>query len=477
GILLAVQANFSMQYFGGELPVSADYFGRFCDELELALSPGSPVDMVAIMSHGCSGDIWRRDYLDPQSEAARSVEEFASGLSEIAIEAYRTVEFQSDPALSMLESRIPMRYRVPDAQRLQWARKVVDEMESKLPTTQPEIYAREQIFLDAMQSTEIVTQAICIGDIGIVTTPTETYALTGLKMKLQSPLEKTMVIELANGGDGYIPPPEQHVLGGYNTWAARSAGLEITAEPKVIARNLLMLEEIAQLPRRQFQQTNGPTALSILELNPKAYWRMHDWSPMEAIDVSGNECHGRYESGVVFFLEGPDSNRFSDGKVNRCAHFAGGRMSARLDLRESYTIVLSCWNGMPLDSRNITGWMLSHDRDDVVTSAGLHLGLDRRGRLIVQVGEHILATGEIAVPRWTWNQVALVRKPAAIQVYLNGSLEVECAVPTTAIEHLQFPTWFFGGRSDNDSNWEGRLDEIAVFDRALDSQALGRLFR
>ena len=40
------------------------------------------------------------------------------------------------------------------------------------------------------------------------------------------------VIELANGGDGYIPPPEQHLLGGYNTWPARSAGLEVGAEPR-----------------------------------------------------------------------------------------------------------------------------------------------------------------------------------------------------------------------------------------------------
>ena len=42
-----------------------------------------------------------------------------------------------------------------------------------------------------------------------------------------------MVIELANGGDGYIPPPEMHAWGGYNTWAARSAGLEVMAEPKI----------------------------------------------------------------------------------------------------------------------------------------------------------------------------------------------------------------------------------------------------
>ena len=69
-------------------------------------------------------------------------------------------------------------------------------------------------------------------------------ALTGLKLKLQSPLQKTMVIELANGGDGYIPPPEQHLLGGYNTWPARSAGLEVQAEPRIRAKTLSLLRDV-----------------------------------------------------------------------------------------------------------------------------------------------------------------------------------------------------------------------------------------
>ena len=115
-------------------------------------------------------------------------------------------------------------YRVPDAQRLEWAKRIVEGYGDRLPETQLEVYAREQLILHERQYTEIVVQAIRIGDIGITTTPNETYALTGLKFKLQSPLTKTMVIELANGGDGYIPPPEQHHLGGYNTWPARSSG-------------------------------------------------------------------------------------------------------------------------------------------------------------------------------------------------------------------------------------------------------------
>src|SRR5690606_256405 len=126
------------------------------------------------------------------------------------------------------------------------------------------------------QSTEIVLQAIRIGDFAIATTPNETYALTGMKIKLQSPLPETMVIELANGGDGYIPPPEQHLLGGYNTWAARSAGLEVEAEPKIVAHALAMLEQISGKSRQAYRQTRGPVVDATLSLRPLAYWRLDE---------------------------------------------------------------------------------------------------------------------------------------------------------------------------------------------------------
>src|SRR5690606_2359840 len=114
--------------------------------------------------------------------------------------------------LAMAEARLDLRYRVPDRQRLEWAQRIVEAMGDRIPQDRVEVYAREQIILHERQATEVVVQAIRIGDIAIATTPTETYALSGLKIKLQSPIPQTMVIELANGGDGYIPPPEQHPL-------------------------------------------------------------------------------------------------------------------------------------------------------------------------------------------------------------------------------------------------------------------------
>ena len=61
----------------------------------------------------------------------------------------------------------------------------------------------------------------------------------------QSPLRPTFNVELANGSEGYIPPAEQHPLGGYTTWPARTAGLEVGAEAAITEAVLTLLERVA----------------------------------------------------------------------------------------------------------------------------------------------------------------------------------------------------------------------------------------
>jgi hypothetical protein len=55
----------------------------------------------------------------------------------------------------------------------------------------------------------------------------------------------TMNVSLANGCEGYIAPPEQHKLGGYTTWRARTSCLEELAEPKIKATAVGLLVEVA----------------------------------------------------------------------------------------------------------------------------------------------------------------------------------------------------------------------------------------
>lgn len=476
---LAVLANFSMHYFSDQ-PLSADYFGLFSEGLKQRIAAENDREkppFVGILSHGCSGDIWRRDYaLPPEERPNPSIQSYTEDLLNVAVAALKTIKYDEHADIAMAEKRLRLQYRVPDKQRLAWARSIVAEMGDRLPKSTEEVYAREQVILHELQSTEVVVQALRIGEIGIATTPTETYALTGLKLKLQSPLQHTMVIELANGGDGYIPPPEQHHLGGYNTWAARSAGLEVQAEPKITAAALHLLEQVAGRRRRVYQPSRGPASNAVIAADPAAYWRLDEFAGTRARDATKHARDATFETGVAFFLPGPESGFCQANEVNRAVHFAGGRLVTRIpEIRDTYTVSLWFWNGMPHEGRATTGWMFSHDDNHSIGPEGIHLGLGgtatRPGRLLLQTGagegSEGITLGTTEIRRWTWNHVVLVRTPDKIRVYLNKEKKPEIQVDWKPSQVAVGDELFFAGRSDRDSGWEGRLDEIAVFAREL----------
>ena len=98
----------------------------------------------------------------------------------------------------MAEAKLTLRRRVADAARLAWARKIVADMGDRIPN-RLQVYAREQLFLAAEPERELKLQAVRIGGLGIAAIPNEVYAITGLKLKAQSPLRPTFNIGLANG--------------------------------------------------------------------------------------------------------------------------------------------------------------------------------------------------------------------------------------------------------------------------------------
>lgn len=476
---IAVLANLSMHYFSGVEAISPDYFGAYCDRLQKRLADkhrqasgnDSETPIVGIMSHGCSGDIWRMDYTKqtPSEFESITIDKYTEGLLDLTMQAYEQVKFSETPTLRVAEQRLPLKYRTPNVQLLEWSRRIVEAMGDRLPKTVEEVYAREQLYLHEAQSTEVVVQALSLGDIAIATTPTETYALTGMKIKLQSPLAHTMVFDLAGGGDGYIPPPEQHRLGGYNTWPARSAGLEVDAEPKIVESALSLLEMASGLPRKVHEQTSGPECDRINASDPLGYWRLDDFSGPRAKDSSRHHRDAIYEPGVVFFLEGARSDLHNlGGQLNRASHFVGGRLRANVGtLPDQYTVSLWIWNGIPIDAREVTGWFYSRGRDFGRAKGTELLGvggtLGHAGKLVLQIGDGPLHGGTTSIERWRWHHVRMVRTGDNVQVFLDDRAEPEISVTLSESVPHGVNELFFGGSSEGQFNWEGRLDEIAVF--------------
>ncbi len=439
---LALLANYSMHYFSAPF-VSADYFGLFSSLL-------APNAGVVMMSQGTSGDQMWRDYGGPKPTT--TLEAYAGAVAGRALEAYRAIAYRTDVTLAMAEARLTLRRRVPDTDRLAWARSLLAGLNGGLPRSQPEVYAREQVFLAAEPARELKLQALRIGDVAITAIPNEVFALTGLKLKALSPLAATFNISLANGSEGYIPPPEQHLLGGYTTWPARTAALETQAEPRIVETLVGLLETVSGARRRPVpDDPPGSYRAAVLHDRPAAYWPFSEWSGDRARDMAPGGRHAaQYEGGVAFYLP---------GRIHRAVHLAGGRVTSRIDtLRADYTAEFWFWNGLPNDARPVTATLFQRGEDSLtIGGAAASPGKLRFANL----------TGTTTVSTGTWRHVAIVRSGPRVTVYLDGQAELTGA----------------GGPAPRDTAvilgaaLEGRIDDAAVYGRALKAADIARHYR
>jgi hypothetical protein len=254
GSPLAVLANFSVHYCGGYRSgwVSADYFGAFAARLEEQLgTPAGRPAPVAMMSNGTSGDTSSIGQLGKRYAPFEHLEAAGRQLADATWELIRPLEHQVPDGLAARYSELELGVRRPSAERLAWARTTLAEPSSaELPHRWSRIYAREALALSEYpEQYRLPLQAFRIGDVGIAAIPCEVFAETGLVIKRDSPLPKTFTVELANGYGGYLPTAEQHRLGGYETWPARSSHLEVDAEGKIRAEILRLLQATCDQPK------------------------------------------------------------------------------------------------------------------------------------------------------------------------------------------------------------------------------------
>ena len=255
---LGLLANYALHYVGGvsKRSASSDYFGEFARLMPSRLR-ASP-DFVAMMSNGASGDINNIPFLvnRPPREPFEQIGIVASKAADAAYFAYRKIDsHDNDVTLDMIERKVDLRYRRPSEDDVTAARKVLaltdPEAIARLPKN-AESYARKTVQAHEREEDFLTVsiQAIRIGELAIVGIPFETLVEIGLEIKDQSPFPKTMIIGLANGRHGYLPSPEQHRLGGYETWL----GTNIVQEDASVILTRCLLEMLNEL---QVSVTDG----------------------------------------------------------------------------------------------------------------------------------------------------------------------------------------------------------------------------
>lgn len=481
---LAVLANYAMHYYGSPL-VSGDFCGRFASQFAPLIDASEQQGFVGLMSQGTSGDSMWPDYSRPAANT--NLDEYTASVAATAAAAWKRIQWQQSVPLAMAESLLTLKRRTPDADRLKKSQELATQIGDRLPKGWSEVYAFEQMYLSETPRVELKLQALRIGDLAITAIPDEVFGITGIKLKLQSPLPLTMNIELANGAEGYIPPPEQHVLGGYTTWPARTAALEVTAEPQIVETLLKLLEQISEHPRRALADAPHEHARRLLEAKPVALWRLGEiiaqptqlgarsgWLAADSLD----RHHAIYEPGVAFFLPGPRGTGLQqEPRGNRAAQFAGGRVVANVPhLPDSWSFECWVWNGFPNSDRAVTGYFFSRGPEGDPNVPGDHLGIGgnfqnqgHNGQLIVFNGnqQNQLLAGTTVLPPRTWHHVVFVRSNSRVTVYLDGRTQPEIDGELPATFAQTDTTLFLGGRSDGLYGLEGRLDEAALYDRAL----------
>ena len=246
---LALLANYSLHYVGDVPPgtVSADYFGEFARQIENRLAADGV--FVAMLTNGTSGDVNNINFREPRKSVPifERIRTVASRVADAAQAACRQMTYHEHVPLAMVERQISLEIRKASADELAQAKAVLAEKDDQKLPRLARYYAESALAIDEFPDTvNVKLQAIRVGDLGIVSVPCEVFAEIGLELKRRSPLRPTFTIDLANGYNGYLPSPEQHALGGYETWRATSSYLEVQASRKMTEALLEMLAEVAK---------------------------------------------------------------------------------------------------------------------------------------------------------------------------------------------------------------------------------------
>lgn len=247
----AVLANYGLHYVGGISAgqLSADYFGEFARQVASRLEASE--SFVGLMSNGASGDVNNYQFLKPRprSDPFERITDVASLVAGRVVKAEAKVKFSNAVRLNMTEREVKLGIRQPDAAELERAQAMLKAAANPQRLTMDEVYAQETVHLSKAEPTvRVKLQAISMGDLAIVAVPCEVFAEVGLEIRDKSPFSTTFVIGLANGYNGYLPSPNQHALGGYETWRSGWSYLETEASTKIVTSLLEQLRSPAHRP-------------------------------------------------------------------------------------------------------------------------------------------------------------------------------------------------------------------------------------
>ena len=251
GKLISIFSAYSLHYVGGvgSGHISADYYGMYCEALKkLQHAEDNDPPFVAMMANGTSGDVNNNNFRTPRpaKPAYGQMRYVAEDVAKKVNDALAGVTWKDHAELDARYRESQLSWRTIDPELLAWAKeKQTTATGSPTKADLPVIYAgRVERLSQAVNPALVPLQVFRIGDIGIGTSPCETFAETGIEFKKRSPFAHSFMVELNHAYLGYLPTPRHFALGGYETWAGTNS-LEPQASVKMLDALLEMAGELA----------------------------------------------------------------------------------------------------------------------------------------------------------------------------------------------------------------------------------------
>ncbi len=255
---IALLASYGLHYVGG-VPantISADYFAIFADRVGELLGADRHQDppFVGIMANGTSGDVnnlarYSEEELKKRGPQPKKryqpfekAREVAYLCAERVMQVHKSLKWHDHVQLSSIQRTLTFERRYPTKEEISWAEAVKAKKIKPMSTSRYSTYRTVLAYAspDMPPTIDVVVQTHRIGDLAVAAMPFEVFAEIGLELKQRSPIQPLMNISIANGSHGYLPTPEQHRLGGYETWIGVNK-VQLDASEKMVDALIEML--------------------------------------------------------------------------------------------------------------------------------------------------------------------------------------------------------------------------------------------
>ncbi len=247
---LSLFSAYSLHYVGGvpAADISADYFGVFNQRMrELLGAERQEPAFVSLLANGTSGNINNIDFRAkrPAKKPYEHMRAVAHEIADAVFAAYQKLEYRDWVPLDARTTELSLATRRPPPELVARSRELLSKPAQTPPWHGNErIYANRVLQLaDGPARIEAPLQAFRLGELAIYTLPAETFVETGLELKARSPFKPAFAVSIANGSFGYMPTPEHHALGGYETWFGTNR-LEVEASTKMVDALLKLAAEM-----------------------------------------------------------------------------------------------------------------------------------------------------------------------------------------------------------------------------------------